>query len=183
MEWIRQLLEVRRQDDSLVAGRKPFHRAASRSGPYKILLHHSLVLQISFMTFRQPLICHIFCIDLCVFEHPHQLLQDVFTSQPCPTFSFLGLDRAFPLEQFYIFQSPRPYQAFLDNTYHTIPPSNRCNMDLMADNRHVSLTPAQSYTETQWETKRSLITKLYRDDAKPLQQLRLVLAQHNFRPT
>lgn len=56
-------------------------------------------------------------------------------------------------------------------------------MDLMADNSPASLTPAQSYTEAQWDAKRPLITKRYRDDARPLHQVRLVLSQPNFGPT
>ncbi|KAH7333184.1 hypothetical protein BKA65DRAFT_41113 [Rhexocercosporidium sp. MPI-PUGE-AT-0058] len=47
----------------------------------------------------------------------------------------------------------------------------------------VSLHPAKSYTPQQWEQKRALITRLYRDEANTLHQVRLALAEGRFRPT
>lgn len=47
----------------------------------------------------------------------------------------------------------------------------------------VSLTPAQSYSDEDWNKKRAIITKLYRDEARSLGNVQKVLAQHySFRP-
>lgn len=46
------------------------------------------------------------------------------------------------------------------------------------------LTPAQAYSAEEWEEKRSIITQLYREEAKKLHDVRVILAsQHDFRPT
>jgi hypothetical protein len=45
-------------------------------------------------------------------------------------------------------------------------------------------TPARSYSLEEWEEQREFITRLYRDEAKSMQELRLALAQtHSFYPT
>ncbi|CZR67524.1 uncharacterized protein PAC_17423 [Phialocephala subalpina] len=53
----------------------------------------------------------------------------------------------------------------------------------MNDPGEVSLKPAQTYTSQEWEQKRPLITRLYRDESRTLYQVRLALAQETFRPT
>jgi len=48
----------------------------------------------------------------------------------------------------------------------------------------VALTPAQSYSSVEWEQKRHIITRLYRDERMTLRNVRIVLAQQEcFRPT
>jgi hypothetical protein len=61
-------------------------------------------------------------------------------------------------------------------------PSN--TMDSVVVPTLVALTPAQSYSPEVWEQKRLIITQLYRDEAKSLHDVRVILAQqHDFRPT
>jgi hypothetical protein len=44
--------------------------------------------------------------------------------------------------------------------------------------------PARSYSTEAWEQKREVITKLYRQDAKTLKEVRAILAdEHDFWPT
>jgi hypothetical protein len=40
-----------------------------------------------------------------------------------------------------------------------------------------------SYSKEEWEQKRPIITRLYRDEEKSLDHVRSVLAQQSFRPT
>jgi hypothetical protein len=48
----------------------------------------------------------------------------------------------------------------------------------------IALTPAQSYSSEEWQQKRSIITQLYRHEAKSLSQVQAILAdQFTFRPT
>jgi len=45
-------------------------------------------------------------------------------------------------------------------------------------------TSIQSYSADEWERKRQVITQLYRDEAKPLHIVQVILAQqYGFRPT
>lgn len=46
------------------------------------------------------------------------------------------------------------------------------------------LIPARSYSPEEWEQKRTIISQLYRDEARSLNHVLVILAQeHGFRPT
>ncbi|KAF2807298.1 uncharacterized protein BDZ99DRAFT_522915 [Mytilinidion resinicola] len=57
-------------------------------------------------------------------------------------------------------------------------------MSSFVPSQHSRLIPARSYSSEAWEQKRMIISQLYRDEARSLNNVLVVLAQeHDFRPT
>ncbi|KAF2177096.1 hypothetical protein K469DRAFT_604656, partial [Zopfia rhizophila CBS 207.26] len=57
-------------------------------------------------------------------------------------------------------------------------------MALFVPSQPSRLIPARSYSSEEWEQKRTIISQLYRDEARSLNDVLVTLAQeHHFRPT